>query len=324
MHPIDISVIIPTWNRSSVIRRAIESIRGDFTGSFEVIVVDDGSTDGTDRIAREALADAGLNGRVIREANSGPAVARNVGVAASSGRYLAFLDSDDYWFPWTLTLCMKAIKLPRPPALVFLQSVDVRDKMPNLNPSLSPPEFLTFDGFLEAVDAVGSLRYATCNAAMSREVFDTVGGFRRVASSEDTDMFMRAAQLGPCRLVIGPPLVAHELGRGDNISAFYSRIEKGFRFILRENERGAYPQAPGGAALKRRMLDKIIVHTILMAFASGRPREAYRLMFRHGGTLMRAGDWHWLVRLPILPALAWLKPASFTMRWHPRDSVNRS
>src|SRR5687767_13189801 len=90
-----VSVIIPTYNRASVVCRAIDSVLGQTYGNIEVIVVDDGSTDET----LERLHSYGDRIRVLTQANAGPSVARNRGIAVATGGIVAFLDSDDYWLP---------------------------------------------------------------------------------------------------------------------------------------------------------------------------------------------------------------------------------
>lgn len=91
--PPTVSVIIPTYNYGHFVGRAIESVLGQSHRDIEVVVVDDGSTDGTvDQLAR-----FGDDIQVISQQNRGVAAARNVGVATSTGNFLAFLDADDFW-----------------------------------------------------------------------------------------------------------------------------------------------------------------------------------------------------------------------------------
>jgi glycosyltransferase involved in cell wall biosynthesis len=91
-----VSVIIPTYNRAHTITDAIRSALAQSFTDLEVIVVDDGSTDGTEARVRE-IADARV--RYVRQANRGPAAARNFGVKAARRPLVAFLDSDDLWKP---------------------------------------------------------------------------------------------------------------------------------------------------------------------------------------------------------------------------------
>lgn len=95
-----ISVILPTYNRASMVTRALESVLAQTEGDYEIIVIDDGSTDETPQVLKpyEGVA------RITRQANRGCAAARNEGIRLARGEYLAFLDSDDYWEPNKLTL----------------------------------------------------------------------------------------------------------------------------------------------------------------------------------------------------------------------------
>lgn len=90
-----VSVIIPTFNRAKYIKRAIESVFGQTYKNVEIIVVDDGSTDGTVKIIR-SFEDPRIN--YIYQENKGRSVARNTGIKFSKGKYIALLDSDDIWF----------------------------------------------------------------------------------------------------------------------------------------------------------------------------------------------------------------------------------
>ena len=91
-----VSVVVPLYNKACYIERVLASIAAQTLSDFEVIVVDDGSTDGGDRIA-EGYADPRF--RVVRQPNSGPGAARNRGAAEARSPYLAFLDADDAWRP---------------------------------------------------------------------------------------------------------------------------------------------------------------------------------------------------------------------------------
>src|SRR5215510_15182639 len=97
-----VSVIVPTYNRADTIKRAIRSVRAQTFTDWELIVVDDGSTDNT--VALIEGCDPRL--KLIRQENQGTAVARNAGLRASEGSYIAFLDSDDEWLPHHLELCV--------------------------------------------------------------------------------------------------------------------------------------------------------------------------------------------------------------------------
>jgi hypothetical protein len=94
-----VSVVIPAYNRERLIQETLRSVAAQTYRSFEVIVVDDGSTDRTADVARETLRSLDLEGTVATIENSGPDFARDRGVAHARGRLIALLDSDDLWDP---------------------------------------------------------------------------------------------------------------------------------------------------------------------------------------------------------------------------------
>ena len=99
------SVIIPLYNKAPYIRKALESVLAQTYADYELIIIDDGSTDGSAEIVEAILQDpasrliASSPHRLIRQANSGVSATRNNGVAQASGDYIAFLDADDWWEP---------------------------------------------------------------------------------------------------------------------------------------------------------------------------------------------------------------------------------
>jgi teichuronic acid biosynthesis glycosyltransferase TuaG len=95
-----VSVIIPAYNAAPYLSAAIQSVLGQTFSDLEIIVIDDGSTDGTGDVA----ASFGSRVQYLRTANLGPSAARNLGIARSTGRYIAFLDADDWWLPHKLDL----------------------------------------------------------------------------------------------------------------------------------------------------------------------------------------------------------------------------
>ena len=103
-----ISVIIPAFNSEATLARALDSVLGQTAPAHEIIVVDDGSQDGTADVA------ASFEGvRLLRQENRGVSAARNRGVEEASGDWVAFLDADDYYYPWRLEETIKAVaKVP--------------------------------------------------------------------------------------------------------------------------------------------------------------------------------------------------------------------
>jgi glycosyltransferase involved in cell wall biosynthesis len=94
----EVSVVIPAYNAAHFLRSAIDSVRAQTFSDFEILVIDDGSTDDTEAIVRRY----GSSVRYIHQANAGVGAARNHGIAEANGRYVAFLDADDTWKPHKL------------------------------------------------------------------------------------------------------------------------------------------------------------------------------------------------------------------------------
>lgn len=93
------SVIIPLYNKAPYIGKALQSVLEQTFDDFEIIVVDDGSTDDSYSVAKAVLETSERPFKLIHQENAGVSTARNKGVAASSGEYICFLDGDDWWAP---------------------------------------------------------------------------------------------------------------------------------------------------------------------------------------------------------------------------------
>ncbi len=101
-----VSVVIPTYNRAGYLCRAIDSVLNQTFSDYEIIVVDDGSTDGTKEMLRPYMARI----RYVAQENAGVSVARNRGIRLAEGEWVAFLDSDDWWLPQKLQRQLRCVE----------------------------------------------------------------------------------------------------------------------------------------------------------------------------------------------------------------------
>src|SRR5262249_46275201 len=101
-----VSVVMPVYNGERFLRESLESVFAQTFQDFEMLCVDDGSTDRSASI----LQQYGPRIRVVRQENAGQSAARNAGVALAQGRYIAFLDQDDLWYPSKLMSQVAAIE----------------------------------------------------------------------------------------------------------------------------------------------------------------------------------------------------------------------
>jgi len=101
-----ISVVIPTYNRSHTLARALDSVIAQSVQPLEIIVIDDGSTDDTGTLVKSQYPDV----KLYRQSNHGVSHARNRGIESANGEWIAFLDSDDAWYPGKLEAQLRELE----------------------------------------------------------------------------------------------------------------------------------------------------------------------------------------------------------------------
>ncbi|HYG55797.1 MAG TPA: glycosyltransferase family 2 protein [Burkholderiales bacterium] len=146
MPPPAVSVILPAYNAAATLGFAVQSVRRQTWRDWELIVVDDGSRDGTAELAQEL---ARLEGRLrlIRQPNRGVSAARNAGIEAARGRYLAFLDADDLWLPRKLARQLEFMRRIGSP---FSATAYRRQWGARLGPVFHVPRLITYETSLKS------------------------------------------------------------------------------------------------------------------------------------------------------------------------------
>lgn len=188
-----VSIVIPAYNAAACIQEALASVFEQTYTDFEVVVVDDGSTDAT----VEEVQRWGDRVTLIRQDNRGPGAARNAGIARSRGRLIAFQDADDLWLPDKLQLQVDYFARYPETGLLHTATCPPGTSWAGLPPrstlGMSPPQEQFGPVFQTDVD-VNTLTVMTC-----RGVLDTVGGFdeRREIHVEDWDLWLRIAARYP-------------------------------------------------------------------------------------------------------------------------------
>jgi glycosyltransferase involved in cell wall biosynthesis len=191
-----VSVIVTTYNHERYIAAAIQSILDQTFQDYEVIVVEDGSSDST---GDQAFAFADRI-RLVRQKNQGVAGSRNTGIRLASGHFLAFLDGDDLWEPDKLAHQVAAARSRPRSGLVVVDGVQFSDAS-ILHDSLFPPQVTTLLRDQESVTIDGyepllhrNLIATTSQALVPRSVLDDVGlGDRRLPIASDWDLYLRIA-----------------------------------------------------------------------------------------------------------------------------------
>jgi hypothetical protein len=197
-----VSVVIPAYNGARFIREAVDSALAQDYPALEVIVVDDGSTDGTTAI----LASYGGRIRMLSQSNRGCAAARNLGVAHARGRYVAFLDADDVWWPWKIRCQVQALE-ETGYRMVYSRFIVWQ---PQADDSyLSAERMFSGEGIAHVSDCalVTGCTYEallkdcmvwTSTVLLERAALDEAGGFDEALElSEDYDLWLRLSRRLP-------------------------------------------------------------------------------------------------------------------------------
>lgn len=204
-----VSVIIPTFNRRRLVQQAIDSVLAQEFGDYELIVVDDGSTDDT----AAALAVYGGRIRVLHQPRRGVSAARNTGIQAAKASLIAFLDSDDLWLPTKLGR-QTAFFQARPDALICqTEEIWIRDGV-RVNPAKKHRKRsgMIFERSLELCLVSPSA------VMMRRHLLDEAGLFdERLPACEDYDLWLRISCRHPVYL-IDDPLIIKRGGHADQLS----------------------------------------------------------------------------------------------------------
>ena len=280
----DVTVIVPTFNRRAMVREAVRSVRAQSGAEYELIVVDDGSEDGT---AEALRAEFGPALCVLRTEHRGVAAARNAGAGAARTPWLAFLDSDDLWRPHKLGAQLRF--LAAHPEMRICQTEEIwwRNGV-RVNPGRRHRK-QGGDIFL------ASLRLCLVSPSavmMCRGLFAALGGFdENLPVCEDYDLWLRVA----CTTAVGlmpEPLVIKRGGHADQLSRCYWGMDRFRVAALLKLLSGGW-QLP---AARRQAVIEVMAEKceILAAGAAkrGRTGEAQRyrmLAARYGGAGAVAG-----------------------------------
>jgi rhamnosyltransferase len=198
-----VSVILPTYNRSQTLDGAARSVLDQSYSNTELIVVDDGSSDGSSDVL-EALAGDPRVEIVRLETNRGAAVARNSGLARCRGRFVAFQDSDDRWEPGALATLVTTLDALPDDVGVAYGWTELRGRGPSQ--LLPDPRLRPRSGMLASVLAGGNV-IGLPSALVRRETIERVGGFDpELPTLEDWELWLRLARVTAFRFV--PTIVA--------------------------------------------------------------------------------------------------------------------
>jgi hypothetical protein len=287
------STIIPVHNRAPIIRETLDSVLAQASAEQEVIVVDDGSTDGTQAV----LAEYADRIKVLHQANRGPGAARNLGASQASGRYLAFLDSDDLWFPWTLSSYSQTIIEHSFPDVV-VGKPQLFQALADLSELEQAP--LQSEVFPDYLAAGAEWRWwGASSFVVSAAALRDVEGFTNLwVNAEDADLMLRLGTRAGFVQIKAPCTFAYR----EHAGTAMSNLSRTFRGALNliDSEKGR--RYPGGAQRSRERWHILTRHLRPVSLDLLERRE-----FRQAWTLycaslrwqLACGRWRYLLGFPM-------------------------
>jgi teichuronic acid biosynthesis glycosyltransferase TuaG len=288
-----VSVITPAYNAARFLRDTIESVRRQTVEDWELLIVDDGSTDATVAIV-ERYANEDRRIRLLRQSNAGPSAARNQGMRAARGAWFAFLDSDDQWLPGFLEHQLRVFERYPDTSLVTTTAYDLggpRSGRPRRPPTNGYP-VLTLEDIILDDSAVFIM------TVFRRAVFDRIGGLdERQWTSEDYDFWIRAALAGFVFRVSTEPLGLYRRHAG-SLSSDSARMLRGILCTYTKARRAC----PTGSAARRgveKQIARFERELLLVEAKQALERRDYRmaadrlhrLRCRGAGTLIGMTAW---------------------------------
>jgi len=187
-----VNVIIPTYNRANLIGRAIQSVLNQSYQDFEIIIVDDGSTDNTKEVVR-SINDERIK-YIQHKENKGAAAARNTGITAARSEYIAFQDSDDEWLHEKLEKQIKIFEVSSPEVGVVytdMWKIAANKRMYFYSPDIMSKNKIMYQQALN----YGVMNIGISTVLMKKECFDKVGLFdEKLPRYIDLELFIRLSK----------------------------------------------------------------------------------------------------------------------------------
>lgn len=192
------SVIIPLYNKEKYIQNTLQSVLDQFFSDYEIIVVNDGSTDGSTTVVRE-FNDPRI--RYYEKENGGASSARNEGISLAEGKYIAFLDADDYWYPYFLEEIHKYIlRFPEQKVFSTATELEYKNKISKAKYALKKTGDYEIVDYFDTTSHKGILFTPassfnilfTSASVFQRTVFSEIGVFdKTIKSGQDVDLWIR-------------------------------------------------------------------------------------------------------------------------------------
>ncbi|MFM8954046.1 MAG: glycosyltransferase family 2 protein [Planctomycetaceae bacterium] len=302
------SIIVPVFNRANHLRRSLDAILAAAPIGAQIVVVDDGSTDDTSRI----LASYGDRLVVARQDRGGPGAARNRGIELATHEYIAFMDSDDLFFPWAFDVYRAVVEQYARPSLVIAHAVHFRSESELVSVTNQTCDTQAFPDYI-AASGTPMWHGASVIVAKTAALREAGGFFTGDANAEDSDILLRMGTAPGFVRILAPATVAdrnHDAAATSDLS----RSARGVHHIVRREAARRYP---GGDARQKERATIITRHSRAMTLNGARNGLLRESAALYADTMMAnlsLGRLRYVIGFPFV----WLWHALFSRRLRSR------
>jgi len=293
------TVIIPTYNRVEILDSAIQSVLSQSFQDYEILIVDDGSTDDT----ADAVRQYGEKIRYIYQENQGPGAARNKGISVATGEYVVFLDSDDLWFPWSLSIFSSVIDDYPSPSFISGEIIEFRDSVELQRVHQATRDVQVYKDYLSS--SVDNVWIPMGTVAIKRSVF--IGGIHFLQENlngEDSDLWLQLGDSPGYVHIKSPVLAGYRRGQESAVTDFNKTLA-GATHMVQQEKQGAYP---GGTERKKERLSILTRHlrpVCVAGIRNGHKKNAWKLYFDTFWWNLLLGRFRFLLGIPVISAISW-------------------
>lgn len=273
------SIIIPTYNRSDLLIKTIDSALNQSFSNYEVIIVNDGSVDNT----KEVLESYGSKIRVIHKDNSGSEKSRNIGAYIARGEYYCFLDSDDLMFPWTLEVYNKIIEEENLPPLVLGQPFHFSDTIPQnfLQQKINSIKYVVYNDYFSKDRTVYS---SSSMIVIRKDYFYKVGMFRAYEPKgafilDDIDFMLRAGTINPAIIIFDPLQFGYRSHTANTVKNL-KRVIISLNYLINEEKAGKFAGGNKRNFERHAIIGGPCYYWLFKAIANGIMSDSIKFFFK--------------------------------------------
>lgn len=282
------SVLIATHNREEYLRQAIDSVLAQSFPDYELIVIDDGSDDGTSDILRSYEK----NIKTVKQINQGPEAAHRAGALLATGKYLAFLDDDDLFLPWTLATYDKIINsLDSPPVVLGSMFYFKQEEATAANVTMSNAiEVLEFPNYFSKDITIGP---SSSRIVVLKSLFDKLADEGKICSKKtfslnDVNMMLQVGMYGPCVIVVHPVTVLYRL-HSTNVINNVEKIGNGLLSLIHDIKQERSSESWSCHFAKEAYLGGLVFSWIRRALRNRQRWLAFRILLSGWSMVIAAG-----------------------------------